>query len=126
MPTISIGIYVDSAEELEAVASLVKQLLPAKQVESTVENIPDAQVPSAVEETAVATETQSDAKAEPESEKQPAPQVTLETVRAKLAGLMREGKQAQVKEIFATFGVDKLSAIPAEKYGEVLAAAEAI
>ena len=51
---------------------------------------------------------------------------TLEEVRAKLAALSRSGKQAQIKEIIASFGVNKLTEIPAEKYPEVMAKAEKI
>ena len=53
-----------------------------------------------------------------------APAVTLEQVRTKLAALSQAGKQAQVKEIITKFGAKKLTDIPAEKFAEVLAAAE--
>lgn len=54
------------------------------------------------------------------------PSITLETVRGKLAALSQSGKQAQVKELISSFGVKKLTAIPEEKYAELLEKAEAI
>lgn len=48
------------------------------------------------------------------------PTLTLETVRAKLADLSQGGKQKEVKAIIESFGVKKLTDIPAEKYPEVM------
>ena len=48
------------------------------------------------------------------------PTLTLETVRAKLANLSQGGKQKEVKAIIESFGVKKLTDIPAEKYPEVI------
>ena len=53
-----------------------------------------------------------------------APKVTLEQVRAKLAVLSQNGKQAEVKELLKKFGAKKLTDVPAEKYGELLTATE--
>ncbi|WP_199770780.1 hypothetical protein [Brevibacillus laterosporus] len=52
--------------------------------------------------------------------------IPLETVRAKLAALAKSGKQAEVKELIASFGASKLTDIPAEKYLQLLTQAEAI
>ncbi|WP_254865302.1 hypothetical protein [Solibacillus isronensis] len=49
---------------------------------------------------------------------------TLEKVRAKLAALSQDGKQAQVKALITVFGAKKLSDIPAGKYAELLKKAE--
>lgn len=49
---------------------------------------------------------------------------TLEEVRAKLATLSQEGKQAQVKALITEFGAKKLSDIPADQYVELLKKAE--
>lgn len=54
------------------------------------------------------------------------PQPTLEQVRAKLAALSQNGKQAEVKQIISDFGASKLTEIAQEHYAEVLAKAEAI
>lgn len=54
------------------------------------------------------------------------PSITLETVRGKLAALSQSGKQAEVKELISSFGVKKLTAIPEEKYAELLEKAEAL
>ena len=45
---------------------------------------------------------------------------TLLDVRTALAKLNKEGKKAQVQELIKSFGVDKLSQIPEEKYPEVM------
>ncbi|MED1787594.1 hypothetical protein P4V47_08750 [Brevibacillus laterosporus] len=52
--------------------------------------------------------------------------IPLETVRAKLTALSKSGKQAEVKALIALFDASKLTDIPAERYGELLAKAEAI
>lgn len=54
------------------------------------------------------------------------PPVTLEEVRAKLAALSQAGKKAEAKALLDQFGVAKLTDLPADKYAEVLAAAEEI
>jgi hypothetical protein len=51
------------------------------------------------------------------------PAYTLETVRAKLAALSQSGKQKEVKAIIESFGVKKLTDIPAEHYPTVMALA---
>lgn len=48
---------------------------------------------------------------------------TLEDVRAALAALNKSGKKAEVQTLINSFGADKLSGIPAEKYGELMAKA---
>lgn len=53
-------------------------------------------------------------------------EVSLEQVRAKLAALSQGGKAAEVKSLISEFGVAKLTEIPSEKYGELLAKAEAL
>ena len=73
-----------------------------------------------VKETKAETKTETKA----EAPKEDKPTISLETVRAKLAALSQQGKQAQVKELLTQFGAKKLTAVPEEKYGELLAAAE--
>lgn len=48
---------------------------------------------------------------------------SLEEVREALAVLNKAGKRAEVKELLASFGAGKLSEIPKEQYGEVMAKA---
>lgn len=55
-----------------------------------------------------------------------APSVSMEDVRAKLAALVKDGKQAAVKELLASFGASKLSDVPAERYGELMQKASEI
>lgn len=60
---------------------------------------------------------------EPEEEEAPAePEAayTLVDVRTKLGALTKAGKKAQVQELIKSFGVDKLSQIPEDKYQEVM------
>lgn len=45
---------------------------------------------------------------------------TLVDVRGKLGALTKAGKKAQVQELIQSFGVEKLSQIPEEKYSEVM------
>ena len=52
--------------------------------------------------------------------------VTLEEVRAVLAEKSRAGKTAEVKELLAKFGVNKLSELDSSKYDELLKEAEVI
>ncbi len=54
------------------------------------------------------------------------PEVTLEMVRARLADLSQQGKTGEVKDLLANFGATKLTSVPADKYGELLAAAEGL
>lgn len=58
------------------------------------------------------------------NEPKPKEKITLETVRARLAALMQDGKQAEVKELLKRHGGDKLSDIPKENYPALLAEAE--
>lgn len=53
-------------------------------------------------------------------------EITLEEVRAKLAALSQDGKQAQVKALITEFGAKKLSDIPSCKYPELLEKAEVL
>ena len=41
-------------------------------------------------------------------------------MRTALAKLNKEGKKAQVQELIKSFGADKLSQIPEDKYAEVM------
>ncbi len=61
---------------------------------------------------------------DPVAEKKDLPK--LEDVRAVLADISRTGKTAEMKALLTKFGATKLSDIPAERYPELLSAAEAI
>lgn len=65
---------------------------------------------------------------EPEAltDEAPKTEYTLEIVRAKLAKLSQAGKQAEVKALITKFGAKKLTDIPADKYPQLMAEAEAI
>jgi hypothetical protein len=52
--------------------------------------------------------------------------VSLEAVRARLGELSSDGKKEEIKSLFAKFGVAKLTELQPEKFGELLAAAEAL
>ncbi|CDQ17970.1 hypothetical protein [Halobacillus karajensis] len=68
--------------------------------------------------------TQPEPAPEPDKKKDTAPKVSMETVRAKLADLAREGKQEDVKNLISSFDAKKLSEVPEDKFGELLAKAE--
>ena len=51
---------------------------------------------------------------------------TLVQVREKLASLSQAGKQAAVKALITKLGAEKLSAVPEEKYAELMKEAEAL
>ena len=58
---------------------------------------------------------------EPEKEPEPVKEeYTLVDVRGKLSELTKAGKKAKVQELIKSFGVDKLSQIPADKYAELM------
>lgn len=50
--------------------------------------------------------------------------IKLEDVRSKLAALSKAGKKTEVKNLLNSFGVQKLTDIPADKYEELLEKAE--
>ena len=62
----------------------------------------------------------------PPKEQEATPLPKLEDVRAVLAEISRTGKTTEMKALLKTFNANKLSDIPAERYPELLAAAEAI
>lgn len=72
------------------------------------------------------TPVKDEAKTETKTETAPKDEIKLETVRAKLAELSRDGKQAEAKKLLETFGVKKLTDLPSEKYPEILKAAEGL
>ena len=51
---------------------------------------------------------------------------TMEDVRKKLLELNKAGKKEKVAELIKGFGVDKFPQVPPEKYGELMAKAEAL
>ena len=61
--------------------------------------------------------------AEPEAAKETIP-VKLEDIRAVLTRLSRKGLTEKVHELIVSFGAEKLSGIPQEKYADLLAAAQ--
>lgn len=56
----------------------------------------------------------------------PSEAFTLQDVRAKLAALSQGGKQEAVKSLISSFGQTALSAIPADKYPELMEKAAAL
>lgn len=48
------------------------------------------------------------------------PICTMEDVRAKLTALNKAGKRAEVKALLTSFGVEKLSEIPEDKYEDLM------
>ena len=104
------------AGEPEAVKAVVEQAAQAAEEKPAKKQRKPAATPAADETPAAAP---APAAASPS-------EVTLEQVRAKLAALSQAGKAATVKELIAGFGVAKLTEVPADKYAELLAQAEAL
>ena len=57
---------------------------------------------------------------EQEGPKQETPQYKLEDIQQKVVALSASGKKAEVREIVKSYA-EKVSAIPADKFGEVMA-----
>lgn len=57
---------------------------------------------------------------EPAEEPQKEETYTLVDVRGKLSELTKAGKKDKVQELIKSFGVDKLSQIPSDKYAEMM------
>lgn len=57
---------------------------------------------------------------EQEAPKQEAPRYKLEDIQQKVVALSASGKKAEVREIVKSYA-EKVSAIPADKFGEVMA-----
>jgi len=96
-----------------------------KQKETVKETPPAEPEEAADQDEAETTETSETAETDTADEKSATEEknYTMEDVRAVLAALNKAGKRAEVKELLASFGVDKLSEIPKERYGEVMAKA---
>ena len=63
----------------------------------------------------------------PAAEEAPAAEaITLEQLRAKMATVSQAGKGAECKALLAKFGASNLTAVPVEKYSDLLAAVEAL
>lgn len=58
------------------------------------------------------------------SNKPEAKVIKLEDVRSKLAALSKAGKKTEVKNLLNSFGVQKLTDVPSDKYEELLEKAE--
>lgn len=72
--------------------------------------------------------------AEPSTQEAPAaqtasstePELSLETVRAKLTAISKAGKASEVKGLLANLGVTNLTSVPKEAYAKLVADAEAL
>jgi hypothetical protein len=111
----NITIKVEADELVQAILHLAESMKtnqPAESVEKPKAKRTKPEAPAPVEEAAV---------------EAPAPKVvTLEAVRARLGELSSDGKKEEIKSLFAKFGVAKLTELEPEKFGELLAAAEAL
>lgn len=98
---------VADSEGLEVKEAEVKELPYGRQI---AENFPEANTKTEDRESTAAGEA--DQKEEET--------YTLIDVRTTLAKLNKAGKKPQVQELLKSFGADKLSQIPEEKYAEVM------
>lgn len=114
----NITIKIEASELTQAIMHLAESMRTSQPAESPAPaekpkaKRAKAEAPAPVEEPAV---------------EAPAPKpVTLEAVRARLGELSSDGKKEEIKNLFAKFGVAKLTDLEPEKFGELLAAAEAL
>ena len=120
----------DSIEEMEAFAKklagakhTVQPSTDPRKVSTCVEVQAEEEPQEAAAETrqeTVAEEQQEAVAQDQETARDEEPKYTLEQVRAKLAELQKAGKRAEVKALLNSFGVSKLSEIPAEQYGALM------
>lgn len=122
--TVPVGGTVAEVEEPAAVS-------PKRKSKSTGSASPSASAASATASTESSAEVPNEPAAAPSEPEVPAAStasspvaVTLEDVRGVLAKLSQGGKAAEVKGLISKFGAAKLTEIPADKYADVLAAAQ--
>lgn len=105
-------------EQVQILAWAMTKLLEPTAAEPAVkEEAPPKKPKAAKAAPAPAAETPAEPETPPAAES--APTVTLEDVRAKLVAFKESGKS--LKELFETVGCANLSAVPPERYAELLA-----
>jgi hypothetical protein len=125
----NIQITISAPELVEAMQALTVALqagaVKPAAVEHVIEKLQDEAKPRKpkAEKPAPTPVEVTEAEAVPEP---PTRSITLDEVRVALGNLSQNGKQAEVKKLIASFGVEKLSAIDSDLYGELLAKAEAL
>lgn len=116
---INIKVKIDSPDIMNALLALAEALPQMK--------LGTAISVKGIQDTAGAKdESKNEEKVKEETKKEDTKPVTLEEVRSKLSSLSQNGKQAAVKALIKSFGANKLTDIPKEKYPELLKAAEEI
>ena len=122
----AIASYLGVAAVGETVAEVVeipKETVAKKpRAKAAVESASTNEAPNVAAESTPAQEVESKEQAASSSTSS----VSLETVRGLLAKLSGEGKRAEVTALIAEFGATKLTEVPADKYAELYAAAEAL
>jgi hypothetical protein len=107
---ITITIQPQNADQVQILAWAMTKLLEPVADEPAVKEEAPAKKPKAV-------------KPAPTPEPETAPAITLEEVRAKLVAYKEKGKP--LKDLFETVGCANLSAVPPERYAELLGNMEA-
>lgn len=102
---ITITIQPQNADHVQILAWAMTKLLESTADQPTAKEEAPAKKPKAV-------------KPAPTPEPETAPAITLEEVRAKLVAYKEKGKP--LKELFETVGCANLSAVPPERYAELL------
>ena len=115
IPDNAVKMFVDLADALRTIAKTVE-----------IETKDEGTVDGAIQEVGEKRNLDAFQKLAEEQKAAERPKHTLEQVRAKLADLQRQGKRAEVKALIQSFGVSKLSEVPAERYAELMAKAEEI
>lgn len=112
--------------QAEAAKTVEKAAKAPKTVTAKAVAVPADTQPVSETATAAPQEVHAQPEPAPASPSEPAPALTLEAVRAKLAALSQAGKQAQVKELIASMGAAKLTDIKAEQYADLMTKAGAL
>ena len=113
---ITITIQPQNADHVQILAWAMTKLLEASDAEPVAKEDAPAKKPKA------AKAAPTPAAAEPEAPSA-APTITLEEVRAKLVAYKEKGKP--LKDLFETVGCANLSAVPPDRYAELLGNMEA-
>jgi hypothetical protein len=108
---ITITFNPQNADQVQILAWAMTKLLEPAADEPAVKEEAPAKKPKAV-------------KPAPTPEPETAPTITLEEVRAKLVAYKEKGKP--LKDLFETVGCANLSAVPPERYAELLGNMEAV
>lgn len=107
-----------------AVIDLLEQMAVAG-VRPAPEPVEAKQEPTPAPEPEPAPQVQAEPEPTPEPAPEPVPEVTLEQARSAMVAIARTHGPDAAKKILTDLGYEKLTDVPAEKYADIMTAAEA-